>query len=614
MEDTQNNQPVPQVQQQEPSQPQIESPLPEISNAIFDFLKTNMIKIIGVFLILLALILGGIFVMSGGNFTQSGVVVSLNGPDQISSGEIINYEVKYSNNTEQLIEKAVLSIFLPNDVYVIATDSYEETNIIKIPLGDVEAGYSNIYNLRLILVGQTDSLKLIKANLEYSPRGVDTRLTNEAQINARVVSAPLDIVVERPQNISPNQNIKYVIKYNNTKDDVIEGARLSLKMPEGFTLQDATPDLISGKYINIERILPGEEGEILLTGQMRGATGQAKSLRVGVELPLLLGDSASYKEVQYVEDVVELAKPPLSFSATINGNDNYIASLGDNLSYDIKITNDTQVAFNNLILSIEFAGNMFDTSKLDANGQIRSGGRIVYYDVTNLSELGILESGESIVVPVKIGVAKAFPLFTQATDDDLLLRVRLESDAVPVGLSADVLPFSVEKRSKIAIGATFDAKVFKQYSDFVGLGDFPPKVGQESQFVISLKSLSPTTSLRNMVMTAKLGSGVKWLDRTRVVAPVINPINYDSRLNTITWRIGDVPMGSGGSDITKNIEAILMLAVTPSENQLDSEPVLLQDMVFEGTDVLKNQPYRFNVRSVTTRKVEDRAGSGRVVE
>lgn len=593
---------------------QIPSPTKEISIAVLDLFKKHIFKIIGAFLLFLAIILGGVMYMSGGNFTQSGVVVALDGDSDIEAGVVRNFSVKYYNNTQQQITNATLSIFLPTDVYIVATDSYEESSVIKIPLGSIDAGYSSQYDMKLVFAGQVDSLKSIKAILEYSPIGFDTKLTNEAQLNGRIVSAPLSVEVNRPQNISPNQKIKYTIKYKNNTDDVLEGLRLNIKLPEDFMIQISEPQLSGGKYLNIDRILPDEEFVLDIAGQIRGSTGQAKKIRIGVETALVLGSDSSYREINYKEDEFVIAKPPLDFVASVNGSTGYFAGLGDSLNYEIRIRNDTQNTFNNLDLSVDLIGSMFDLSNINAEGQIRSGGRNIFYDVTNNPALGIFRSGDIIVIKFSAKAKNSLPLFGKTSDDDLLIRVKLNSPSVPEGLPADLLPFETEYRTKLSVNSSFTSKVFRNYDNFVASGEFPPKAEKESQFVLSMKALSQSSSLRNIVMTAKLAPGVKWLDRTRVIAPTINPISYDSRLNILTWRIGDVPMGSGGSDIGKNVEGIFMLSVIPNANQIGQPVNLLTDILFDGVDTTKNQTYRYTIRNITTNRVEGETLPGEVVE
>lgn len=596
------------------SSTEIASPAGEITSALAEIIKNNILKVSGIFLLLLAIILGGVMYLSGGNFTQSGVVISLSGEDEVSSGQIYNYEIKYANNTEQDIENVVLNVYLPTDIYVVATEAYEEKSIIRIPIDNIKAGDENYYNLKLVFTGDVDSFRLIRSQLEYSPLGLSTRLTNDTQLRVQITSAPLSIDVERPQNISPNQNIKYLIKYKNERESVLEGFRLNLVLPDGFVFQSSEPSLVAGKYVEIDQLEPGEERVLEVDGNLRGVTGQAKILRIGVDMALVLGSNDSYREVQYLEDEVVLASPPFNFSAIVNGSTNYSAGLGDVLNYEFTFRNDTSVVFNNLNLDIDLAGSMFDVSKLDTEGQILSGGKNIMYDVTHQPSLGILRPGESVKVSFRVGVNRSLPLFGKTTDDDLLIRLKLNSPAVPTGVSADVLPLALEHRTRILVGSTFGSGVYRNLDGFNASGEFPPKVGKESQFIINFKALSQVSGLKNVVMTAKLAPGVKWLDRTRVIASTINPITYDSRLNIINWKIGDIPPGSGGADVSKKVEGIFMISAIPNPSSLNQPLDLISDVVFEGIDTSRNQPYRFSIRNINTSKVEGESVGGLVVE
>ena len=587
---------------------QIASPAPQIYEAAGSFFKTYLSYILGAGLLILLLIVSGVMLLSGGNFSESGVVVALTGPEDVTSGTEIEYEIRYLNATQQDIEDASLRVAIPADVLIVATDSFEETSVWQRDLGTIIAGTEVTQKIKLMFVGAKDDVKLFRATLQYSPQGVKTRLTQESNLSVRIKDVPLAINVKKPSSISANQDIEYVITYKNQTSDLFYGSRLRVAIPDGFTLSTSEPQLASGQFVSLDDLYGGEERMITLRGRMTGVEGQQKTFGIFVEkLAPRVGGEAEVWDIQRFEDPIVLSKPPLSVSILSNNSSNYTTGVGQTIDYRIIIKNDSPATFSNMRVSVAITGSMFDLDYINTTGLLSPDGRSIMFDATTQQALGVLPAGQTIELPLGMRVKNALPPGRSPGPDDLLLSAVVNSPSVPSGIAADAFPVRADSRVRIAAGPSFAGAVVYTHNDWTTEGPLPPEVGSETRFIVRLRILSPTDGLSGGIVKAKLGAGVKWLNRISINAPQAQPIQYDERLNTLQWNVGAIP-----ASVTAPVEAAFMVAVTPALNQSRQSLVLLQDVSLDARNDVTRQPLQKFIRSLNTENIEGFSGGGRV--
>ena len=121
--------------------------------------------------------------------------------------------------------------------------------------------------------------------------------------------------------------------------------------------------------------------------------------------------------------------------------------------------------------------------------------------------------------------------------------------------------------------------------------------------------INPANDVSHAKITATLAPGVKWVNQVRVKGTQITP-SYDSRLNSVTWDLGNLPAGTGvGFD---PYELSFQISITPSVNQVNQQPALIKNVRFEGVDTFTQEKITRTIFDTTTSNVNDSNAGGTV--
>src|SRR5262249_35738387 len=109
-------------------------------------------------------------------------------------------------------------------------------------------------------------------------------------------------------------------------------------------------------------------------------------------------------------ETVSLAESPLTFSIAVNNSDSYVSHAGDSLNYVLSFANNSNVAFQNIIISAKLTGKMFDLSSLSGNGSFNSISNTISWNGASTPQLLSLAPGQSGSVNFFIATKGAFPI------------------------------------------------------------------------------------------------------------------------------------------------------------------------------------------------------------
>ncbi len=557
------------------------------------------------------LVTGGVIIfLNRKPFSEARVEFKIEGPSEISSGELVAYKISYVNNNKAALADAKLTFFYPTDAVAVRDGNVSNVTNEIIDVGIIAAGGAGEKTLSAYLVGDRGNIKIAKASLAFGPANVRATVKIQATMSSTITALPVALTLVAPPSVIGGQNTTYLIDYRNQSPQDFSNLRFKIKYPDGFTFASAAPSPTDGQNVwDIARLKQGEGSRITIQGALRGSEREAKLVALVLQKKITTPGGDTYVDFEKTEAGSVISSPFLTLNLKVNDSANYTAHLGDDLRYSIVFRNNSDVDIGGLNLSVKLDGGMFDFSAVRSDAFFDGRANTITWNSSVAPGLALLRPGQSseakFSVKLKSGVSGA----GGAASSLVKASAHLETFNVPASLDADRLVADGEIITRISSAPSFDQKILLNDSEFGGDGPFPPQVNKKTVFTIRWILTNPSSDLTPAKVTAVLAPGAKWEARARVNGSQPLP-SYDLKTNSVTWDLGTLPGGAGAG--YPRYETNFQISITPSSNQVDQPAPLLKNGRFDGTDVFTKEKISRTVQDSTTFNVEDSQESGNV--
>lgn len=485
------------------------------------------------------------------SFKKSRVDFNILGPAQASSGESVTYQISYWNNTNQILQNAVLVIRYPQDSLVANGKSIQ-----NIDLGNIGVGGGGKQEIGFAFIGLDKSIQKLQATLSYKPQNTTSTFENEAIKEVAINGSALIIDFKAPENVLPNTRNSYLIYYKNNTDKVFENVSIEARYPQNFSFvsSDVTPAKSNNTW-NLGDLNPNEEGEITFFGVLKNAENVNFEFDIGVRL------SDKFFKVKHISSQVNLTALPIEINISVNNQSGINVNPGDFLQFKISYKNNASIALSDIILHASLDGLMYDFSSLKTTGFYNGQNNTITWNAGNVDEFRDLKPASSGELEFQINVK---PLYIMRTfrDKNFLLQVlaTMETLTVPPSLAIKSLSVSNDLALKINTKAELKTKGYYFDKNIKNSGPLPPKVNQTTTYTIHWLVSNYSNDLDNVIVKTILPEGVSWLNKK--AGSGADTLEYNDRTSELTWNIGKISAGVGV--LLDSYEAIFQVALTPS--------------------------------------------------
>jgi hypothetical protein len=257
---------------------------------------------------------------------------------------------------------------------------------------------------------------------------------------------------------------------------------------------------------------------------------------------------------------------------------------------------DAQVS--NVKISAKINGKLIDRSSINVDrGFYRSQDDTIVWDRSTLDEFSSVSPGSSGRVSFTFSTAvPAIESLATIKNPELAIDVsvsgrRTDSGNVPEGVLS-----TVSRKMRLITDLDLKPRIVYSTGPFQNKGPMPPKVDRETTYTVILSVTNTVNDVRDAHVTAILPSYVKWLG---VVNPSTETVTVSASGGELSWDIGSVASGQGFASAPRQVA--FQISFVPSLSQVDRIPVLLKDIVIEGTDRFTGTPIRIVKSDQTTR-------------
>ena len=265
---------------------------------------------------------------------------------------------------------------------------------------------------------------------------------------------------------------------------------------------------------------------------------------------------------------------------TVNPN---IVSAGDNLKYTISFRNNTQVRIGEGSLRVQLDSKLLDLTRLDTRGaDFDPSTNTIIWRANTVPQLKTFAPNEQGEVSFSVPVKKIIPIENfQDVNYIIKTNTTFESDEVPTTLGVNKILQGNSSEVKLATRIIPKASIFYKSKDssIINSGPIPLKIAQSTSFTVNLEIQNLTNDVSGVVFKTSLPANVVWTGQS--LASNGN-ITYNEKTKEIVWNVGKVPSNTGL--LRPLYRAVFQIAITPTINQLDQEPRLLNKIDYTAKD------------------------------
>jgi hypothetical protein len=534
-----------------------------------------------------------------------GIQLSTDQPN-VYVGAPFTLSVVVTNNSGTAMQTSSIALVLPQDV--LSADN-PGARVVTLPVGTIATGGVSHQTFNVIVVGSQNTVEDFTARILYNVAGSSAQFENDGTLNVPVGQPAVAVAVSAPGNVFSGQNFPVTVSYNNNTSEAIPDFSIAMQYPPAWAFVNAsTSPAIETNGSNswsLGTLAPNATGTITMNGNLIGPNNA--SYPIAATLTENVGGQ-SYTIGNPAANVV-LSPSPLSFAVSVNGSSSYVSNTGDSLNYLLTFTNDSSVAFQNIIISAKFTGAMLDFSTLQASGgSFNSVNDTVTWNGAGVPQLLSLAPGQSGSANVYVRTKSAFPIRLPSDKDySVAVSAKISSPTVPAGTTASstisVASVTTKLGGAIALATTAyhkDTTAAAAAADngagIKNTGPYPPVVNKATEYSIHWLITNYATDAQNVTISAYLQSGTTCTGLTS--APSSTTLACNAANGEVTWTI---PFVAATTGITgKPLEVVFQVTNTPAVNQVGQDVTLIGPATLTATDGFTGAAMQSSAQQVTT--------------
>jgi hypothetical protein len=580
-------------------------PKKELGPGTKKIIKIGIWSIAAIFLAALALV--GFIKFKESAFSEEKVILEISGPDVADSNQSVEYGIKLKNANRVDLKNASVIFNYSDNFQPEEADNIEITSpgSSQVRLDEIKKRSEREISIKGKFFAPEGRLVYIRAVLEYTPSGLSSAFQAENQLGVSIQTSPIALDILAPLEAADSNSVEYLLTFRNSGEKTFESVRVEAEFPEGFTFASSDPSPSEGGSIwYLGMLSPAQEGKIKINGTLSGTADQGKTIKVSIGS---FQEDGSFTVFSQAEKMTKIVASPLNIIQTVNGQTGKTVDAGEVLNYEIIFKNDGEISVRNAIVTAEIYSSVLDFSKLQLKkGSYSSAEKRITWKASDVPALSNVAPGAEGKISFSVPVLDRIPV-ENGNDKNYTVRtvVKIDSPDIPTPVGSNKIIASNTLDLKLNSKVILEVSGFHNDSTFEKFGPIPPKVGEETSYVIHWKITSVSNDISEARVAAHLPGGVRWKDK---ISPENVNLKYNERSNEIVWEVGKVKSGTG--IISPAEEAVFLVSITPEINQANNEMDLLGPSTFEGKDLFTENDIKLTTPGKNTMLQEDKELKG----
>jgi hypothetical protein len=523
---------------------------------------------------------------SSQNITDQ-VLVTINGPERVTLGSDVSYDVQLTNNSGRKLSDGKLFVLYPDGFsFTNADPKADNTQGTEYTVAEIAAGAGTSVRISGRLTGGVKTEQVFIARFQFKLEGTAQTFELETSFTTTIETAAFAFAVDGPSTLLPNNDITFDIDLENNEATPLTNVQVRAVYPGGYDFISSTPEPTNEENAWVfAEVGIGQSKEIQIKGKLGGSVGETK--RFLFEAGFMDQDGNFLKQTE-IEKIVNLNQPTVTISQSVGGQTELVGQPGQKYEYVIEFENTGPAGLTNLALELSFTPGVWDLSQLSiSNGGAIKPNNIIRWDGVGVPELRALEAGRKGQVTVT-----ARPMLEIAIDDaaDKHFSTVTTPRVIIGNASVDGNVVTMKYPAGISAGAA--SRVLS--------GPNPPKVGQTTQYEISWTLTNLYNDLSGARFVGSVPSGAEFVANSGKVSAG-EDLRYDPNTRQLIWTIGRVPANVG--KLQPNLTATFTITLTPQPNEASLNKVILTAQEFTAKDTWTGQDRKEPIPDSTTEKV-----------
>jgi Domain of unknown function DUF11 len=590
--------------------------VPEVANTTVDNIPPVEIKsmkkprsyrmiiiLASIGLFILVTLASSMYLFLGANqISVKNVSLTVSAPFAVAAGEKVPLQISVSNQNSIQIESVTLILNYPPGTKTAdeaAKDLYEE----RIPVEVIAAGEAINVPANILLFGEENEEKEIKATVEYRVSGSNGVFIKEAEpIKVKINSSPLVVRVESVDKVSSGQEIEFKITLKSNAAAIQRNILVSAALPSSFTFIKSDPEPSYGQNEWLfDQITPGSSVTITLRGRVSGMQNETSDVQFAVGSPrsdnqFIMGSVLAKTKASYT-----IERPFIEVIVDINQDTDGEAIIDRGVDSDVIVTvkNTLDETIYDMRVEVAPKGNLIRDSQVNvSSGFYESSSKTIRYEVSGMASLAEVNPGESRSFAFMI---KADPKQTTGSFD---ISTNVYARRVSQANATEQIVGTAVAQAKYSSEIKLDAQVGYNDGKFTDTGSVPPIAEKETTYTITFAAETGVNDASNMVMTTTLPQYVSWLNKFDGEGKVeFNPVSKQLR-----WEIGSMSAGT-----QKQLQ--IQVSLLPSVKQVGKSLLIVGNQELRAKDRFTNVDLKAQNSSLNNELSEEAGfaeGNGKV--
>ncbi len=548
------------------------------------------------------LIAGGILFYLYGGFsgtdTERYIMIKVTGAESVSSGKKAVWRVNYRNDNKIRLENPELIFEFPDGSQPVIGELSQigirrETRQIR----SLDPGDFGEEEFSALTFGAKDTTLSGTVTLEYRPADSSARFSKSFEYQSQITGTLLGIEVDIPQNLQVGQEAEVKIHITSSAESAFRGLSLGVDLPEAFSFSAANPSPFLGNSLwLLGDLAPGAEEIITIKGTIK-KTLSAETFHAQVGLYDRTKDS--WAIFNTTNETFSIASTFLSVDlALVRGEiASGVTGAGNTLEVRLNWKNNMSIAIHNVSIEAAIDGDLFDfRTARSAMGEYSDDIKGFRWVPGRIPELSAVDPG--VGGNYSFSIVLKDPIAQKTLDNKNFtarIRGKISSAEIPQGFAgvdisgSDVLELKLASRPKFSQrGYYFDSRV-------KNTGPLPPRVGQETTYLIVWSLTNTLNDVKNITVKTTLPSYIDWKN---VITPPDSSLTFKATTGELTWAPGGLPAATGY--IQPPREVAFQIGLTPSLPQITTSPQLIDEALMTGEDTFTGTQFSLTSRAIDT--------------
>jgi hypothetical protein len=509
------------------------------------------------------------------------VTITPSVPVSIASGDTVAVTLTVHNgNPTGLLNASILATF-PEGTKAGGASDTPLTQYHDV-LGDIPAGQDVTRTVEVKLFGAENQTVSIPVKVEYRTEGSNALFVSEKEFSITIATSPITVQVQALSQVASGQPFTITLAVRSNASVPLDNVALTAQYPTGFSVRSSDPSPSAANYYDLGTLAAGDQKIIRITGTLTGQNADQRVFRFAAGSRNPNGTNTLSSTLAQGNASVTITHPFLNVGLTLNREaaDTVIVNPGDSVGAILAWENMLEGTLANAGIRIVISGNALDPGSISGGtGFYRSQDSSVIFDSTTDPSLASLSSGDSGAGSFSFGIRSAQAL-VGIQNPTVTLTVSATGQQAAQGTTPQALVSTLTRTIQVGTQVALSSAASR------ASGPVPPVSGSETVYAVSLSASNSVNSVGAAKVTFMLPSYVRFVSGEPGIT-----FNPDSR--TVTWAIGDI-------DPREKASASFQAAITPSDSQRDSAPVIVNDQSFSGVDRFTQQQVSAAAPALTT--------------